>query len=105
MRFAGFLAFAGILVATAGCSTEVGDEPQDLPELGTHQEALTCSGASSDSCVLTTYDGYDIFRDTCSDNGNFYTTDTASDVCCSAGTSGCKYTGLRWQCVEWARRY
>lgn len=99
---------AAILAALGGCSHPTGDGPQDEPEpaeLGTEQQALTCSAASADSCVLTSYEGYDIFRDTCSDNGNFYTTDTQADVCCSPGSSGCKYTGLRWQCVEWARRY
>src|SRR5258706_10850619 len=105
MRFGKFLALAGILVTQGGCSNPEESEPQDLPELGTQQEPLTCSGASSDSCILTTYDGYAIFRDTCSDNGSFYTTDTTGDVCCTAGTTGCKYSGLRWQCVEWARRY
>jgi hypothetical protein len=106
MRFAKSAALAGVVAMAAGCAASVGDEPQDAPEpVGTHAQALTCSAASSSSCVLTTYEGYDIFRDTCSDNGSFYTTDTQADVCCSPGSSGCKYTGLRWQCVEWARRY
>jgi hypothetical protein len=108
VRCSRFLALA-FAAAMAGACAQVEDAPQDLheEELGTIQQPLTCAAASADSCILTTYDGYAIFRDSssCSDNGSFYTTDTTDDACCTAGTSGCRYTGLRWQCVEWARRY
>ncbi len=106
MRLPRLLALVLSMAVTAACGGQAGD-PQDLPEgeLGTTEQPLTCSAASADSCILTTYDGYAIFRSSCSDNGSFYTTDTKADACCTAGTSGCKYTGLRWQCVEWARRY
>lgn len=78
------------LVLVVGCTAQVDGT-------GTGEEDVTGSG-----CVLTSYNGYDIFKKTCSDptyktsfytkNGNTY---SASGV----------RTGLEWQCVEWSVRY
>jgi CHAP domain len=60
------------------------------------------SSALTGSCpyaYITKYDGFPIFSSTCSDNGTFHTKDGIT-----ANASG-PYTGLRWQCVEWAERY
>ncbi len=70
--------------------------------------AVGCAvdGTSSDdealynsSCKLTSYNGYDIYKKSCSDDKSFYTKD--GNTPSASGTR----TGLMWECVEWSVRY
>jgi surface antigen len=78
------LCFTGFLAACAP-----GDDVVDQ----------TVEPIAGSACVLTTYDGYNIFRRTCSDGTYFNTSD--GNTANSAGVR----TGLEWQCVEWTNRY
>ncbi len=77
-----------VLAAAAGCGA---------PGDGTvSQNTESITGAA---CVLTTYDGLNIFRRSCSDGMIFYTSDGNT-----YNRTGSR-TGLEWQCVEWTNRY
>ncbi len=89
-RVGGVALMLGALWLATGCAP-VGPDDETVDQV-----AEPISGAA---CVLTTYDGYNIFRRSCSDGMSFYTSN--GNTYSSTGPR----TGLEWQCVEWTNRY